>query len=98
MTGRQTALVTGGARRIGSAIVRDLASHGWAVAIHCNTSVAEANVLAAEIRTATGQAVVVRGDLADRRALAGIVPEAVGALGPLTLLVNNASVFLRDRF
>ncbi len=98
MTGRQTALVTGGARRIGAAIVRDLASHGWAVAIHCNTSVAEANVLAAEIRTAGGQAVVVRGDLADRGALAGIVPEAVGALGTLTLLVNNASVFLRDRF
>ena len=41
-TDRRTALVTGGARRIGRAIVRDLAAHGWAVVIHCNNSVAEA--------------------------------------------------------
>jgi NAD(P)-dependent dehydrogenase (short-subunit alcohol dehydrogenase family) len=98
MTGRQTALVTGGAKRIGAAIVRDLASHGWAVAIHCNTSVAEANALAAEIQGTGGRAAVVRADLADANAAARVVPEAVDALGPLTLLVNNASVFLRDRF
>jgi len=98
MTGRQTALVTGGGRRIGTAIVRDLAKHGWAVAIHCNASVAEANALAADIRRAGGQAAVVQGDLADAEAAAGIVPAAVGALGPLSLLVNNASVFLKDRF
>jgi NAD(P)-dependent dehydrogenase (short-subunit alcohol dehydrogenase family) len=98
MTRRQTALVTGGARRIGAAIVRDLASHGWAVAIHCNTSVAEAEALAAEIRATGRQAAVVRGDLADAKAAAGVVPEAVGAIGPLSLLVNNASVFLKDRF
>jgi len=98
MTDRRIALVTGGARRIGAAIVRDLASHGWAVAIHCNTSVAEANVLAVDIRNAGGRAAVVRADLADPAEVAGIMPEAVAALGPLTLLVNNASVFLKDRF
>jgi NAD(P)-dependent dehydrogenase (short-subunit alcohol dehydrogenase family) len=98
MTGRQTALVTGGARRIGAAIVRDLASHGWAVAIHCNNSVPEADALAEEIRQAGGRAAIVRADLADADAIARIVPEAVTALGPLTLLVNNASVFLQDRF
>jgi NAD(P)-dependent dehydrogenase (short-subunit alcohol dehydrogenase family) len=98
MTGRQTALVTGGAKRIGAAIVRDLASHGWAVAIHCNASAAEANSLAAEIRAAGGQAAVVRADLSDAKALAPIVAEGVAALGPLNLLVNSASVFLRDRF
>ena len=45
----RTALVTGGARRIGAAIVRDLAKNGFAVAIHCNRSRAEAEALAAEI-------------------------------------------------
>ena len=38
----RTALVTGGARRIGAAIVRDLAKNGFAVAIHCNRSITEA--------------------------------------------------------
>ena len=92
-----TALVTGGARRIGAAIVRDLASHGWAVAIHCNRSRAEAEALAAEIRAGGGRATVVAADLSEPDALRRIVPSAAAALGPLTLLVNNASVFLRDR-
>ena len=39
----KTALVTGGARRIGRAIVEDLAAHGFAVAIHCNRSRDEAD-------------------------------------------------------
>ncbi|TKB30360.1 MAG: SDR family NAD(P)-dependent oxidoreductase, partial [Mesorhizobium sp.] len=46
-----TALVTGGAKRIGRAIVEDLAGHGFAVAIHCNRSLAEAEALAAEINS-----------------------------------------------
>ncbi len=94
----QTALVTGGGRRIGAAIVSDLAKHGYAVAIHCNRSVEEGEALAAEIHDKGGRAAVVTGDLADADAVAGIVPAAVKALGPLTLLVNNASVFLKDRF
>jgi NAD(P)-dependent dehydrogenase (short-subunit alcohol dehydrogenase family) len=94
----QTALVTGGARRIGAAIVRDLASHGFAVAIHCGQSLAEANALADELRAGGSRASVVQADLADAAAVARIVPEAAAALGPVTLLVNNASVFLKDRF
>jgi NAD(P)-dependent dehydrogenase (short-subunit alcohol dehydrogenase family) len=93
-----TALVTGGAKRIGAAIVRDLGKHGWAVAIHCDRSIAEANALAEELRAGGTQAAVGRADLSDPEALARIVPEATAALGPLTLLVNNASVFLKDRF
>lgn len=92
-----TALVTGGARRIGAAIVRDLARHGFSVAIHCRNSVMEAEALAAELRAGGASAAVVTGDLSDAGAVAGIVPAAVAALGPLTLLVNNASVFLEDR-
>jgi NAD(P)-dependent dehydrogenase (short-subunit alcohol dehydrogenase family) len=93
----RTALITGSARRIGAAIVRDLAAHGWAVAIHCNRSAEDAEGLAAAIRAGGGRAAVVRADLADSAALARIVPAAAQALGPLTLLVNNASVFLEDR-
>ena len=47
---RKTALVTGGAKRIGKAIVEDLAAHGFAVAIHCNRSRAEADALARAVR------------------------------------------------
>jgi NAD(P)-dependent dehydrogenase (short-subunit alcohol dehydrogenase family) len=82
---------------MGAAIVRDLAAHGWAVAIHCNRSASEAGALAAEISTAGCRAVVVTGELADEGALTALVPQAVARLGPLTLLVNNASVFLEDR-
>ena len=45
----KTALVTGGAKRIGEAIVRELANSGYGVAIHCNASRAEADALAAEL-------------------------------------------------
>jgi NAD(P)-dependent dehydrogenase (short-subunit alcohol dehydrogenase family) len=93
-----TALVTGAAKRIGAAIARDLSAHGFSVAIHCNRSIAEANTFADELRGAGAKVAVVRGDLSDEKALARIVLEAASALGPLTLLVNNASVFLKDRF
>lgn len=91
-----TALVTGGARRVGAAIVADLAAHGFAVAVHCNTSRDEADSLAAKINGAGGLAAVVQGDLADRDALQRVVPDASAALGPVRLLVNNASVFDDD--
>ena len=90
------ALVTGGARRIGRAIVEDLARHGWAVAIHHNASHAEAMALATEIASAGGKAVAVAADLTDADCIERIIGEATGALGPLTLLVNNASVFEKD--
>jgi NAD(P)-dependent dehydrogenase (short-subunit alcohol dehydrogenase family) len=94
--GPHTALVTGGARRIGAAIVRDLAQHGWAVAVHCRTSIAEAEQLVGEIRASGGRADAIVADLADLAALRSILPAAAKALGPVTLLVNNASVFLED--
>lgn len=90
------ALVTGGARRLGEAIVRDLAAHGFAVAIHCNASRAEADRLAAAIVGEGGQAAVVQADLALPETAARIVGEAQAALGPVRLLVNNASVFEED--
>jgi NAD(P)-dependent dehydrogenase (short-subunit alcohol dehydrogenase family) len=97
-TSRRTALVTGGARRIGRAIVRDLAAQGWAVVIHCNNSVAEAEAEAQAINQAGGEAIVIRADLQDADAVSALIPSANAQIGPLDLLVNNASVFLEDGF
>jgi NAD(P)-dependent dehydrogenase (short-subunit alcohol dehydrogenase family) len=92
----QTALVTGGAQRIGRAIVLALARSGYAVAVHAHRSLAPAGELCAEIVAAGGTAAVVVGDLADHGAVSALVPAAAAAVGPLTLLVNNASVFEPD--
>jgi NAD(P)-dependent dehydrogenase (short-subunit alcohol dehydrogenase family) len=92
----RTALVTGGARRIGRAIALALHQAGYAVAIQANRSVAEAEVLRGEIARAGGRAAVVRADLADHASVTGLVPAAAAAVGPLTLLVNNAATFEPD--
>lgn len=95
---RPVALVTGGAKRIGAAIVSDLCDHGWSVAIHCNTSMAEAQSLAGALRSKGAEVAIVKGDLRDIAALPQIVEEARKALGPITLLVNNAAIYLPDEF
>lgn len=92
----RTALITGAARRIGAAIARDLAAHGWRVALHAHVSRAEAEAVAHDIRAHGGEAMVVTGDLSDLSALAPLVETATAALGPIGLLVNNASEFEPD--
>src|SRR5438067_7595484 len=90
------ALVTGAARRIGRAIALGLHEAGYAVAIQANRSVAEAESLRDEIARAGGHAAVLRADLSDHAAVANLVPAAAGAVGSLTLLVNNAATFEPD--
>lgn len=90
------ALVTGGAKRVGRAIVEDLAAHGFAVVIHCNRSRAEADALAARIDSAGGRATVLVADLTNMAEVGGLVARAEAALGPVRLLVNNASLFEDD--
>ena len=92
----KTALVTGGARRIGKAIVDDLAAHGFAVAIHANTSLDEAEAMADTIRRQGGTAVALAADLSETAAAERLIAQATDALGPLGLLVNNASLFKPD--
>lgn len=91
-----TALVTGGARRIGRAIAEDLAANGFAVAIHCNASRKDADALAEAIRGRGGVAAVVQADLENTREVDGLIEAAASLLGPLDVLVNNASVFEDD--
>lgn len=86
----RTAIVTGGAKRIGAALVRALAADGWRVLIHCNRSRTEADALAAEVGAS-----VVQADLADPAAAAAILG-AVASDAPAGLLVNNASLFEYD--
>ena len=92
----RTVLVTGAARRIGRAIALDLARHGWAVAVHCNRSEAEAREVVNRIERDGGRAALVRADLARESETEALVPQAAAALGPLTCLINNASVFELD--
>jgi len=91
-----TALVTGAARRVGAAIARDLAHAGWAVAVHYNSSDTDAKKTVAAITGAGGRAAAVHADLRDEAAVRALVPAAEQALGPVSLLVNNASVFEND--
>jgi NAD(P)-dependent dehydrogenase (short-subunit alcohol dehydrogenase family) len=93
----QAALVTGGAQRIGRAMVLDLAARGVHVAIHYNGSGDAAQALAEDVRALGVRAAPLQADLLDRPATAGLVPRAAELLGsPLTILVNNASIFEHD--
>ncbi|MBO6784518.1 MAG: SDR family oxidoreductase [Alphaproteobacteria bacterium] len=90
------ALVTGAARRIGRAIATSLAREGWHIAVHYNTSSAQAGDLVADIEAAGGQASVVRADLADPSACIRLIEDAAQLTGGLGCLVNNASAFVED--
>ena len=92
----KAALVTGAARRIGREIAAGLARDGWAVALHHNNSEAEASRAVADIRAAGGKAEAVQADLSDLAATQSLVTAASQSVGPLSLLVNNASLFERD--
>ncbi len=89
-------LITGAARRIGRAIALDMAAHGWAVAIHCRNSKAQAQALCAEIGNSGGTAAVFEADLADLKALDQLVTNCAETLGPPLCLINNASEFQLD--
>ena len=94
---RGAALVTGGSRRIGRAIVLTLARAGWDIAVHHRESESDAERAAADARAFGVKAAVVTADLADEAQVRGLVGQAAEALGPLSVLVNNASVFEDDR-
>jgi NAD(P)-dependent dehydrogenase (short-subunit alcohol dehydrogenase family) len=92
----KTALVTGGGQRIGRACCLALAEAGYAVAVHYRGSRAEAEATAVAIRDTGGKAVTLAGDLTDENAVKTLLPRASEALGPIGVLVNNASIFEGD--
>jgi len=95
---RGTALVTGGPRRIGRELVRACAAAGYDVAVHCRREDDDARAAVAEVRALGREAAAFACDLADERAVSGLIASVVAALGPVTLLVNCASLFRNDAF
>ncbi len=93
-----TALITGGARRLGKAMALYLAGRGHDIAVHYHASAEEAEATAAEIRALGVRAEIFQADLLDLDATETLVPRATAALGPLTVLVNNASIFEYDNW
>ena len=94
----RAALVTGAAQRIGQAVALELAASGFDVAIHFHSNPSAAAETSARIEALGRRAVVLRADLAVEPEVAGLLPRAAGALGPVGVLVNNASRFERDEW
>jgi NAD(P)-dependent dehydrogenase (short-subunit alcohol dehydrogenase family) len=92
-----TALVTGAGKRLGRAIALYLAGRGHDVAVHYSSSRDEAEAVAAEIRALGRRAQTFQADLLVEAQTEALTPAATAALGPLTVLVNNASIFEYDR-
>lgn len=92
----RAALVTGGAKRLGAAFAQALAEDGFAVAIHYNASRDEAEALAAALAARGARAVALKADLAREADVVRLAADARAAIGPLGVLVNNASTFERD--
>ncbi len=92
----RAALVTGAALRVGRNIALELAAHGRAVAVHYNTSGDAAAEVVERINDEGGKAVAVQADLMDDGAARALIARAVEGVGPLTCLINNASVFEED--
>ena len=91
----KSALVTGGSRGIGAATVRRLATDGAAIAFTYATSDEKAAALVAEIEADGGEALAIRADSADPKALQRAVTETARRFGGLDILVNNAGILLR---
>ncbi len=92
----RVALVTGAAHRIGRAIALDLAAHGFDIAVHYNRSGKAAEELAESIRAKGRNAAALAADLASEEETETLVGRATESLGPVGLLVNNASRFEFD--
>jgi NAD(P)-dependent dehydrogenase (short-subunit alcohol dehydrogenase family) len=97
LTEARAALVTGGGKRIGRAICLALAEAGHDVAIHYRSEPEEAEAVADAVHALGRRAVILKADLTDEDQVKALIPAAVAALGPLAVLVNNASVFEDDR-
>lgn len=89
----KTALVTGGAHRVGKAITLALARAGANVVVHYNTSAAPAEETAAQARSLGVRAMTFQADITDSRAVEAMSLRAASELGGVDILVNSASYF-----
>ena len=89
-------LVTGAAKRLGRAIALDLAAAGWNVAIHYHGSAEDAQSSAAECRAKGVKAATLKANLSLEAETVLLVGRAAAEIGPLTALINSASLFEND--
>jgi NAD(P)-dependent dehydrogenase (short-subunit alcohol dehydrogenase family) len=95
-TGARTALVTGGAKRIGRTIALALADAGWDIAVHFNLSATEADEVVQQIRAKGRRAQAFHCDLADEHAVQQLLSAIGAGFAPVECIVNNASLFDYD--
>ena len=87
-------LITGGAKRVGAAICRELHAHGASLMVHYNKSHKEARALQAELNLQRANSVaIIQGDLLNMAVLPSLVHETVHQFGHLDVLINNASSY-----
>lgn len=89
-------LITGAAKRLGRAIALDLARHGWNIGLHFHTSEKEARATGADAQTAGVKVALLRANLAREIETEQLVERAAAELGPLSALINSASIFEND--
>jgi NAD(P)-dependent dehydrogenase (short-subunit alcohol dehydrogenase family) len=92
----KTALITGAAKRLGRAIAIHLAEAGWSIAVHYNRSEADAAETVAALHEMGVHAAALNADLSMEDDAQRLVARAREGVGPLTALINNASVFESD--
>jgi NAD(P)-dependent dehydrogenase (short-subunit alcohol dehydrogenase family) len=93
---QKVALVTGGAKRIGRAIALALAHKGWDIVVHYRHSENDANATVRDIQGLGRRAIALSCDLGDEAAVKTLLPDAIAALGAISCVVNNASLFEYD--
>lgn len=87
-------LITGGAKRVGAAICRELHTHGANLMIHYNTSKHEAKALQAELNLLRPDSVsIIQGDLLNTAIVTSLIEEVIQRFGKLDILINNASLY-----
>lgn len=91
-----SALVTGAGKRIGRTLALTLADAGYDIAVHYNSSKADAEDVAALIEKKGRRAAVIKADLSEESKTEKLIEKATAAIGPLSLLVNSASAFEHD--
>src|SRR6516165_6388551 len=96
MTAKGAVLVTGGAKRLGRAIALHLGKAGWSVAVHYNRSQADAEETVAALHRMGAHAAALNADFSLEDDTQRLIERARESVGPLTALINNASVFESD--
>lgn len=89
----KTAIITGGAKRLGRHICLFLAQEGFDIALHCKASLKEAEETRKEIEALGRRCFILQGDLTDASMYGALIDTVCDEWGPLSLLINNASVF-----